>query len=72
MRASPFNTEGGKKMENFECPICHSHEYEHTPGGDYAQISTTRYTCKGCSVLFMDPAKFTATKFPPKSAEKGD
>jgi len=50
--------------EEFCCPICGSEKYNEVrqsnkvygPGG---KSWTVHYTCRGCTVMFKDPEKFT-------------
>jgi len=60
------NIQGGirmdKKVEGFVCPICRSREYEakfREPAVFGGRNSIEYYICKGCSVLFQDPVKFS-------------
>lgn len=48
--------------EIFCCPICNSGKYEEVlgPMSMSNPIPEARYRCKGCSVIFADPEKFSA------------
>lgn len=59
-----------KKVENWECRICGSKEYDVNSSTPYykspsGKSSPIDFKCSGCSVVFVDPEKFS------KNAKEG-
>ncbi len=60
-------TKDEKRYPDFICPICGSGEYKEEykgneiagPGGKRWRV---HYVCAGCSVMFIDPGKFSKNR----------
>lgn len=59
----------------FSCPVCGSDGFSQVAikTRDGGQRMTQSYECRGCSVVFRDPWKFTryCPEWPPKGESEG-